>query len=1237
MPLGNGRSLLGVLLSLAIVGLVALSTIPLAASPTGQSRASIASTGERVLLSLNYTVEPTLPADHRVGSVESLLNLYKGLVMVPSQEGVLVPVRPFIIALPPGTERVEVSCSVRGSLGLEAPGPLPLPRAVPDAGGSSVAPYAGGSLGTLSYPLPRLDGCARLVRLDRAGSILLAVVYAYPILYTGPSTIIARSLEIQVRAYGVPSGDSSVNVPGWVRLVVSDPGLVSALSSSSSPGYYVATADPTLLPILYPLLRLRAAMGYSVGVVVVPPGSSADYIRGVITSLANNGAKYVLLVGDNDTLPPAYFYAEENFTSYGEGPYKATDLYYALLNGTWDPNGDGKLLEVLDTNGDNIPDYFVEPLPDVSADVMVGRLPFDDPATLSAVINRLVARETGLLQPGVDLLMAEAILKYANEDGSGLPKTDDAVIANIILTVDLPNTTRVYSFARLFEAAGLSPSTYAYDEPLNITNMYAYLSLGPRYVSSGGHGLQERQARKVWVADYNGDGIPESNEIAWPLFQYAGNMTSIGYPGIMYLDACLAGYFDYSAPSLAETLLAKGLGAVVASSRISYYEPGWSSPSTGLYDQEFHYLFFHELLNTTTLTLGEAFYASKYLYATTRQNITFQGEDSSETIYPGFKDFLEYNLLGDPGEPVYIDSASPLTVDYTVQQVVNGEIVSVNVTRNGLPVENARITVMTENAQVLASALTDANGTATLSFLALPGYTGPYYLYAYSSPSPVYNTTLPSPTTAVQAYTIGNATPTGVSAPYFRASIAGPQTAWTGDNVTLMVSFNYNGSLVLPASYEIQVYPSTAYRSYSILYTGAGPIILLSVSSTLPGPVIVTALGVENNYTAATAYTVYFTGEPARMQQEILSAINNGTATILGVLNNYYSSLAGLILAVNKTGAIILSKTGLILENLTRLNATLASVRDGIAVLNTSLGRIAVTLDQINATLEGVRNGLLLVNTSLGLLTAKLDAINATLESVRGGLAVINTSLGEILLAINKTGEEVLSTLLQGQERIAGRLVLMNETLAEIARGLARVENGVLVLETSLGNISLRLDAINATLARVEDGVAIVETRIGTLLIPINETLAGITKLERLAENTSRNVILVKTSLEQLKPAIAGIENNTAIIETIAGTIKANTRDIPKLAASIATLQSQVENQTILLGRLETGQQTIIEKLDQLQQLLNNSITRLQTSTDQIESAQAQARRAQATSIVAASLSAVSLAGVGLTLLRMRP
>lgn len=498
------------------------------------------------------------------------------------------------------------------------------------------------------------------------------------------------------------------------------PGKITVLGESANPNElsgtyeYVIVTPSAYTRLFHRLALIRAVEGMNVLIVPLETIimnfngiSNADRLRSFAQFAKSNlGAKYLLLGGDVNLVPTAYWYAEEVISWANENELKATDMYYVYLDGNWDPNGNGKLLETIDTNGDGEPDQDIEPLPDLIPDLYVGRLPGEDGNELSFLIEAVINYEVN--PPAGDWVkrayLFAGIANYANQSGNDWPKTDLATLAEYLINDILGPSS--YNYVRYYQDYGLNPTSYYHEKSLTEQEVYDALMSGAGLILSSGHGNTTVQGTIVWVTD-DGDNIPEDNELEYRVFlRKFPNIHSEEGLAVMYISACLSGYLDAPEESLAEYLLGRVAVAVIASSRSSYYQIGWDGPGNYL-EQELAYLFFKDLVVTGFRRVGVALAMSKLDYV--------NEHGGTYSNYQEKKDLLNYNLLGDPATRLWTEPPGRFYLNYT--NLKSGALTTFKAidAAEGTPVEGVTIALYNATSLGLISySITGADGEATL-------------------------------------------------------------------------------------------------------------------------------------------------------------------------------------------------------------------------------------------------------------------------------------------------------------------------------------------------------------------------------------------------------------------------------------------------------------------------------------------------------------------------------------------
>ena len=503
-------------------------------------------------------------------------------------------------------------------------------------------------------------------------------------------------------------------------------------------GYrYVVVTTTSLKDYFRPLLEWKKAKGYSIGIFTTDYINQTytgrnlqEKIRNFAIDMYNNyGLEYLVLGGDYDQVPPLWYYGPSDYDPEPEwnttdNRYKATDLFYALLNGDntqWDPDHDGLYLEY--TSGTDPNGTVDEPLPDKLPDIVVGRISASTATELNDVINKILRYEKNItVGPWIKkAILAGAIANYENEDYNNVPKTDEAYVMELIKDDFL--TPKGYSYVRLYEKAGLDPSTYPCEYSLTKENFSLVYNSGAGVVFESGHGWPTGHYRKIWAWD-DGDGIPESGEMDWYTFFDTDTTISNGvYNPVSYLSACLTGMFDYSSESLAEYLLERSDGsiAIVASARTSFYVPGWRLGDGG--NHELLYYFAKALIYDEIDSIASALYTSKVYYV----NAGFNMDQ-----WWNMKNFLNYNFFGDPEtglwrNPRALNVSHPSVVSIPGSGNVSVDVViKVKYADTDDPVANASVTLWLRNGSIEVYLVNTTNSSGIALFHLSGNVSGAY-------------------------------------------------------------------------------------------------------------------------------------------------------------------------------------------------------------------------------------------------------------------------------------------------------------------------------------------------------------------------------------------------------------------------------------------------------------------------------------------------------------------------------
>jgi len=422
------------------------------------------------------------------------------------------------------------------------------------------------------------------------------------------------------------------------------PPAVARQSPDTIAADYVIVTTDALSGAVTALVNWKESIGFSVEVVTTAWISSGysgadlpERIRNFLsTTYLDWGIEYVLIVGDIDVIPMRHCFPDPTNHQPNSDYCPPTDYYYADLTGDWDSDGDGFHGEYGQDNVDFVPE------------VIVGRIPFSDSATVASICQKLVVFESDTASWKSNALLLGAMSNYADEDESGWDRTDGAALMEDMITDILGGWT----YTTMYEKAGLNPSTYTCDLPLSYENVISDWSAGDYgVVNWWAHGSNTGAWRKWWAFD-DGDGIPETqspDEMDWDAFIYSTVVNNLddNHPSIVFSCSCNNGWPEYD--NLGRQLLRHGSSGIVVSTRVSWYAIGWDQWGGG--NASIDYDFFRYMI-VNGEKVGNALFDAKLYYL---NHYFWWGWQSQQNMF-------DFCLYGDPSL-VREGTASVLCVD----------------------------------------------------------------------------------------------------------------------------------------------------------------------------------------------------------------------------------------------------------------------------------------------------------------------------------------------------------------------------------------------------------------------------------------------------------------------------------------------------------------------------------------------------------------------------------------------
>jgi len=397
--------------------------------------------------------------------------------------------------------------------------------------------------------------------------------------------------------------------------------------------YVIIVPDSTFVASVNPLVVWKEQLGFHVKVVtlndinsIYPSGDRAERIWNFLHDRYPPliwGIRYVLLVGDIDQIPMRYLYPDGGPT---DGEAYGTDYYYANLDvSDWDLDNDDRWGE------------FVQDKLDLHAEVLVGRLPFNNAAIVLNIANQIVSYEQAIGNWKRQGLLVHGIWDYV----SLTSKSDDAYLAELLR--DKFFTPYGWTTTRLYERDPISPSTYTSDADINQTDFENRCNLNTHGVinlvmhgNRGGGGMSSY----IWPFDADGDNLwdpdPPLSEIATSGVSQAARIAIHPTNAIVFLCGCESALVIGNDPNFATSplrsrylvtvtntnlmvkeYLANGSPAVIGATAGMDYGHLWKNLSDGR-GEALNYLFYRNLIERD-MAVGDAFYAAMEEHARTHK------------------------------------------------------------------------------------------------------------------------------------------------------------------------------------------------------------------------------------------------------------------------------------------------------------------------------------------------------------------------------------------------------------------------------------------------------------------------------------------------------------------------------------------------------------------------------------------------------------------------------------------
>ncbi|MEM2637009.1 MAG: C25 family cysteine peptidase [Candidatus Korarchaeota archaeon] len=402
-----------------------------------------------------------------------------------------------------------------------------------------------------------------------------------------------------------------------------------------------------------------------------------EKIRNLIIHMHNTwGIRYVLLVGDVDSIPTRYLYVNDGQDG---SPFKPSDYYYWTTEGSFDEN-DNNIF------GDE-EDFVWFP------SVAVGRIPASSPSDIQNILRKIMWYESGNIS--LDGWTTDVLAIGASISSQYQGRRIAEYISQTLFD-HFCNVTRLYH------------DPYSGIANLSEEAVTSYLNMGVSIMHVASHGTPtELQSSGGLVFLKSGTLATLNNTGKWSL---------------IFAGACNTARLDKS--SLGKVSLISYPGGAIC--YIGATAVSWGGDDISDYsDCWIEYIFLKELLSGKSV--GEALLSTKVQYAALMAETIFKNEGGTT---PGLnfniarKEQINYIIYGDPTLFPYVGAIKNITVDIEGNLKTLSTIAIKVADAHGNPLDNVLVAVSNSTWSVSVKTV---NGVA---YITLPGTPGEYNITA---------------------------------------------------------------------------------------------------------------------------------------------------------------------------------------------------------------------------------------------------------------------------------------------------------------------------------------------------------------------------------------------------------------------------------------------------------------------------------------------------------------------------
>ncbi len=579
-----------------------------------------------ILIAGTVSVTVNIPAPLPELSPDALARLGYGSISTPGR--LQLPIMNVNVLLPPGSTILGHSLIMAAPIMLKGSAPITNPA------------FTDGNKQLISPANTSVKSGYNFHGLRKWGDLHYASFSVNPAFWDNDHWQWSPECHINVEVSTVKASNIIPPVFAKPQFFVNSPSLNTWYRKQDTRNYDILViGTPALNSAMSPWLGFRQSQGLIVQFADIATAlnqgtgsTDAERLRSyLIDQYTSNQFRYLLLLGDHDTVPVAYLTPEPDGIE-----TVPSDFFYGDLSSDWDTDNDGRKGEY--SMGFMDQDYGV----DFSPEVFVGRLSTNDASQIAAIANRIVAFEQSSSPDKDANLLAAAFLNYSGEPEPNMPQTNGADFMHYLDFTALSGQDNY----RLYEQMGVVPS-WPSDLPISYENFLNELNnIGRGFINWSAHGSAVTAARKIWVEDFNENNYPDWDEMNWYGLVDKSSFDNLANSDgtVIFSASCNNGMIDIDEASLAEYALIKKAVGFIGATRTGWYKVGWNNPGWGgLSSYNYHFV---ENYRQAGLDLGTSHAHANLLHS---QYYLFGDPiDAGGIIWPELQNIYTYMLFGDP-------------------------------------------------------------------------------------------------------------------------------------------------------------------------------------------------------------------------------------------------------------------------------------------------------------------------------------------------------------------------------------------------------------------------------------------------------------------------------------------------------------------------------------------------------------------------------------------------------------